>query len=62
VSTTNDYVSISEAARLLGISRQTIHRLIDEGALTAERNPLYRPGRGATRIPRSQVEALAAKS
>lgn len=55
-----DFVSISEAARILGVSRPTVYRLIQDGRLTAERYHVYRP-RGPIRLRRAEVEALAAR-
>jgi excisionase family DNA binding protein len=38
----DDFVSISEAARITGISRSTIYRLIAEGSLRTYASPLNR--------------------
>lgn len=48
------YVSIKEGARLLGVSRGTVERMIREGHL-----PAVRLGPRQTRIPVSVLEALA---
>ena len=54
----NDFVSISEAARILSVSRPTVYRLIREGQLTAVRYHVYRP-RGPIQLARAEVEELA---
>lgn len=53
---TDGMMSVSEAARVLEVSRRFVYVLIDRGLLTIERNPLYIYG--PTKIPRAQVESL----
>jgi excisionase family DNA binding protein len=54
-----EYVNISQTAKMLRVSRPLVYRLIEEGKLTPYRNPLYRGKGGPVLIPREQVEALA---
>jgi excisionase family DNA binding protein len=49
---TNTYLTVSEAARLLGVSRTTIWRWIDKGRLRA-----YRVGQRTIRIRDEDLEA-----
>jgi excisionase family DNA binding protein len=50
------YLTLTEAARRLGVSRWTLYRRIDEGALTVYRSDRDRRVR---LVKRSDVEALA---
>jgi hypothetical protein len=52
------YVSVAEAQVILGVSRRVVARLLREGTLAWERNPLDTRGK---LIKRADVEALAAK-
>jgi excisionase family DNA binding protein len=57
--TTRPSLTVNETALYLGVSRQTVHRLLATGALSAtERNPRDRRQR---LIPRRQVERLASR-
>jgi len=47
-----DYVSTGEAAALLGVSRQTLNRMLEAGEI-----PYERYGRGHRRVLRSDVLA-----
>lgn len=49
----SDFVKVSEAAKLLGVSAATIRRMIERGALRADRTE-----GGHRLIPRSEVERL----
>jgi excisionase family DNA binding protein len=51
-----EFVTLTEAARRLGISRWTLYRRIDEGALTVYESPA---DRRAKFVKRSEVEAMA---
>jgi excisionase family DNA binding protein len=51
----DDYLTLTEAARLLGVSRWTVYRRIDEGALTAYQSPSNRRVR---LVKRTEVEQL----
>lgn len=52
----SDTITVREAADILGLSVQHVHRLIESGALTVERQL---PGAtGAKLIPRTEVDAL----
>ena len=51
----DEYLTLTEAAKLLRVSRWTLYRRIDEGALTVYRSPSYRRVRLVKRI---EVEAL----
>lgn len=51
------YVSIKEAAEILGVNRKHIYRLLERGQLHRVDTGLYRVG-GPVRIPRSEVLAL----
>ena len=53
------YVSVSEAARILGSTRKFVYALVKRGQLTAYRDDV--PARPVINIPRSEVEALAAR-
>jgi excisionase family DNA binding protein len=46
-----EYLAPSEAARRLGLSRERVHQLIEEGRLSAVRTPLGRI------VPAADVEA-----
>ena len=46
------YVTISDAARIAGLSRSTIYRMIEDRVLT-----VYRPTRGTRRISRAELIA-----
>ncbi len=50
-------LTVTDVAKLLGVSRTTVYRLIEEGKLKPEPTPFYRRG-GPQRIPRAQVDAL----
>jgi excisionase family DNA binding protein len=56
-----DTMTITEAAKVLGVSRPTILEMGKRGKLTIERNPAYETGRGPARIPREDVERILAK-
>ena len=51
----DDYLTLTEAARLLGVSRWTLYRRIDEGAL-----PVYQSlsNRRVRLVKRADVDAL----
>ena len=51
----DDYLTLTQAARLLGVSRWTLYRRIDEGALTVYASPSNRRVR---LVKRSDVERL----
>ena len=51
----DEYLTLTEAARLLGVSRWTLYRRIDEGALTVYQSPSNRRVR---LVKRADVEAL----
>lgn len=51
-----DFVNIKEAARIMGISRPTVYRMLADGRLTWYRKPAVK--RGPVEIPRAEVEAL----
>lgn len=53
------YVNISQAAKMLGVSRTLIYRLIERGELSTFHHPLYEGKGGPVRIPKQQVIALA---
>jgi excisionase family DNA binding protein len=54
------FVTIKEAAHLLGCSRTLVYRAIAEGRLHPEPpNPLYK-GRGPVKIPRFEIDAILA--
>lgn len=55
-SSRDDFVSVREAARLLGIGTSTIQRLVDTGTLTA-----WKTAGGHRRILRGPLEALIGK-
>ncbi len=57
-SSMNDsaYVTLSEAAKILDVSRKVIYRLIRVGKLTTHRKPVLEGG--PHRIPRAEVESL----
>lgn len=51
----DEYLDVSQAARLLGVHEETVRRLFDTGELTGMRT---RPGPGGHRRPsRTSVEA-----
>lgn len=54
----SDYVSVAEARDMLGVSEPKIARMIKEGLLKADPNPVDKRGKI---IRRADVEALAAK-
>lgn len=55
------FVTIREAAAMLGVSRSHIYRLAKRGLLKVETaNPTYAKG-GPVRIPLAQVQALLAR-
>lgn len=55
----SDTITVREAADILGLSVQHVHRLIESGTLTVERQL---PGAtGAKLLPRSDVDALQAR-
>jgi len=45
-------VSITEAAKIIGVTRPTVYRLLEDGTLTAS------SFRGVRRIPLEQIHAL----
>jgi excisionase family DNA binding protein len=53
----DEYLSITQVAEALGVSRPHVYTLIERGLLAPERNPLYRK-HGPVRIPKAQVDAL----
>lgn len=55
----DNYLTIKETAKALGMSRQSIYNLIDDGRLHVWRNPLLK--RGPVRVPRTEVERLRAQ-
>lgn len=55
----SEFVNVSEAAKILGVSRTLVYRAIQRGQLhPLPASPLY-DGRGPVRLPRDEVEALA---
>jgi len=50
----SDAVSLSEAARLLGVTVRTVQNYVRRGLLA----PFYLPGSGRPRIPLADVNAL----
>lgn len=54
-----EYVTVGEARVMLGVSKMTMSRLIREGTLKAEQDPL---NLRVKLIKRSDVEALRARS
>jgi hypothetical protein len=62
VTVDKDKYTISETARLLGVSRKVIHQAIADGKLhPLPKSSLYRdPSRAPTYIPRAEVEAALA--
>ena len=52
------YVSISQAAKLMQVSRPTVYRLIEQGKLTVYRKPAHKPRFSPGFIPLAQAEAL----
>lgn len=59
MATKSTMVTMSEAAQLLGVSNTTIWRLVREGVLTAQRDPLDRRSK---LIGRADLERLLAGS
>ena len=53
----DEYLTLTEAARLLGVSRWTLYRRIDEGVLTVYLSPSNRRVR---LVKRAEVDALRA--
>jgi excisionase family DNA binding protein len=51
------YIGISEAARLIGVSRSTIYRLIESKVLT-----VYRPTPSAPRLSTEELLAYVART
>lgn len=54
------YMTITEAAKRLGVSRTLVYRALEEGELHREPTPMYKRG-GPQRVLRADVEALYAK-
>jgi excisionase family DNA binding protein len=55
----SDFVNVSEAAKILGVSRTLVYRAIERGMLhPLPPSPLY-DGRGPVKLQRSEVEELA---
>ena len=54
LKTENEWLTPAEAAEYLRVAHSTIYRWAKSGAVT-----LYRVGEGATRLKRSEVEAMA---
>ncbi len=52
-----EYITITEAAALLGVSRSHVYALEKRGKLHIERNPLYDP-HGRVRVKLADVLAL----
>ncbi len=50
-------MNVSAVAKILGVSRSHVYRLIDRGDLTPHRNPLYRK-HAPVSIPQEQVDEL----
>ena len=50
-------MTVSAAAKALGVSRSHVYRLIDRGELSPHRNPLYRK-HAPVSLSRAQVDAL----
>lgn len=54
----DSYVTITEAARILGSNRVTVYRLIEEGKVKAYRKA-YSRDRGPVFVERKELEELA---
>lgn len=54
---TPDLIGTAEAARLLGVSHRTIHRLVEAGEISATRAPGGQ--NGSFLFPRTDIEAVA---
>jgi hypothetical protein len=54
----DDYVTITEAARILGCNRPTVYRLIEEGKVRAFRRAYIRD-HGPVFVERNGLEELA---
>lgn len=55
----DQWVSVSQAAEILGVSRQTVHAMIKRGDLSAERVPFG--SRFLYRIRRADLDAVEVK-
>ena len=53
-----DYMTVKEALRELGIGRTKFYGLVREGKIKPVRHPLYAPNRGPVKIPRADIERL----
>lgn len=47
----NDYVTISQAAEIINVSRSYVYKLIEQGKLAAEKRPIH----GSIRIKREDA-------
>lgn len=54
-----EYLTVTEAAHLIGVSRTLIYRAIASGLIHPVQSPLYK--RGGLKLPRAEVAALAPK-
>jgi excisionase family DNA binding protein len=52
----DDFLTLTQAARVLGVSRWTLYRRIDEGALTVYESP---SNRRVKLVKRTDIERLA---
>ena len=57
---TDERITIKEAAELLGVTRKVVQRMLAKGELTSQRNKLYL--KGPAKIPKSDVAALLARA
>ncbi len=53
----SEWIGVGESARLLGVSRSTVRRYVEQGHLPARRLPT-----GILRLKREDVERLARES
>jgi excisionase family DNA binding protein len=59
MSERDEFLTIKETMRMLGLSRPTVHKLIKAGRLRSWRNPLYE--KGPVQVNRADVERLRAE-
>lgn len=54
------YLSVRQAARMIGVSERTARRLIDQGKFPTEENPVqvHKVG-GRLKVPTCQIERVA---